>query len=66
MIKYIRLHLPNYQQAVIVSPDAGGAKRYVPLPLQKNASHHSIFFFFFGFQGNRDRREIMHGFRSGT
>ncbi|SAM06971.1 hypothetical protein [Absidia glauca] len=27
MIKYIRLHLPNYQQAVIVSPDAGGAKR---------------------------------------
>ncbi|ORZ22266.1 phosphoribosyltransferase-like protein [Absidia repens] len=27
MMKYIRLHLPNYQQAVIVSPDAGGAKR---------------------------------------
>ncbi|KAI8388464.1 phosphoribosyltransferase-like protein [Radiomyces spectabilis] len=27
MIKYIRLHIPNYQDAVIVSPDAGGAKR---------------------------------------
>ncbi|KAI8331929.1 phosphoribosyltransferase-like protein [Chlamydoabsidia padenii] len=27
MMKYIRHHIPNYQQAVIVSPDAGGAKR---------------------------------------
>ncbi|KAG0164759.1 ribose-phosphate pyrophosphokinase [Apophysomyces sp. BC1034] len=27
MIKHIRLHVPNYQNAVIVSPDAGGAKR---------------------------------------
>jgi ribose-phosphate pyrophosphokinase len=25
--KYIQFHIPNYQQAVIVSPDAGGAKR---------------------------------------
>ncbi|ORX61680.1 phosphoribosyl pyrophosphokinase [Hesseltinella vesiculosa] len=27
MMKYIRLQVPNYRQAVIVSPDAGGAKR---------------------------------------
>ncbi|KAI8065636.1 phosphoribosyltransferase-like protein [Gongronella butleri] len=27
MMKYIRLNIPNYQKAVIVSPDAGGAKR---------------------------------------
>ncbi|THZ02032.1 phosphoribosyl pyrophosphokinase [Aureobasidium pullulans] len=25
--KYIQFHIPNYQNAVIVSPDAGGAKR---------------------------------------
>ncbi|CAG8570223.1 12045_t:CDS:10 [Rhizophagus irregularis] len=27
MIKYIKENIPNYQNAVIVSPDAGGAKR---------------------------------------
>lgn len=27
MIRYIKLNIPNYQDAVIVSPDAGGAKR---------------------------------------
>ncbi|CAG8517222.1 14405_t:CDS:2 [Funneliformis caledonium] len=27
MIKYIKENIPNYQRAVIVSPDAGGAKR---------------------------------------
>ncbi|KAI9306059.1 phosphoribosyltransferase-like protein [Cunninghamella echinulata] len=27
MMNYIRLQIPNYQNAVIVSPDAGGAKR---------------------------------------
>ncbi len=27
MIKYIKENIPNYQSAVIVSPDAGGAKR---------------------------------------
>ncbi|KAI8379275.1 phosphoribosyltransferase-like protein [Radiomyces spectabilis] len=27
IIKYIQLQIPNYQDAVIVSPDAGGAKR---------------------------------------
>lgn len=25
--KYIQYHIPNYKEAVIVSPDAGGAKR---------------------------------------
>ena len=29
MIKYIKNEIPFWQQAVIVSPDAGGAKRYV-------------------------------------
>jgi len=27
MIKYIRESIPNWESAVIVSPDAGGAKR---------------------------------------
>ena len=27
MTKYIRTNIPNYQKAVVVSPDAGGAKR---------------------------------------
>ncbi|KAI9480648.1 MAG: phosphoribosyltransferase-like protein [Benjaminiella poitrasii] len=27
VINYIRLNIPNYSQAIIVSPDAGGAKR---------------------------------------
>jgi ribose-phosphate pyrophosphokinase len=27
MIKYIKEKIPDYRQAVIVSPDAGGAKR---------------------------------------
>jgi ribose-phosphate pyrophosphokinase len=25
--RYIQLHIPDYQDAVVVSPDAGGAKR---------------------------------------
>jgi ribose-phosphate pyrophosphokinase len=29
MLKYIQENIPNYQEAVIISPDAGGAKRYV-------------------------------------
>lgn len=29
MLKYIRERIPDWQSAVIVSPDAGGAKRYV-------------------------------------
>ncbi len=29
MVKYIQEHIPNYSTAVIVSPDAGGAKRCV-------------------------------------
>lgn len=33
MIKYIKEHIPNWQQTVIVSPDAGGAKRFSPFPL---------------------------------
>jgi ribose-phosphate pyrophosphokinase len=28
MVKYIREKIPNYKSAVIVSPDAGGAKRF--------------------------------------
>lgn len=28
LIKYIKENIPKYQSAVIVSPDAGGAKRY--------------------------------------
>lgn len=28
MTKYIQHHIPNYQEAIVVSPDAGGAKRY--------------------------------------
>lgn len=28
MIKYIRTSIPEYMNAIIVSPDAGGAKRY--------------------------------------
>ena len=28
MIKYIREKIPDYRKAIIVSPDAGGAKRY--------------------------------------
>lgn len=28
MIKYIQHNIPDFEQAVIVSPDAGGAKRY--------------------------------------
>jgi ribose-phosphate pyrophosphokinase len=27
MIKYIKEHIPDYRNAIIVSPDAGGAKR---------------------------------------
>jgi ribose-phosphate pyrophosphokinase len=27
ILSYIRSEIPNYQNAVIVSPDAGGAKR---------------------------------------
>lgn len=30
-INYIRLNIPDYSEAVIVSPDAGGAKRYAML-----------------------------------
>lgn len=30
--RYIRLNIPNYQDAVIVSPDSGGAKRYARAP----------------------------------
>lgn len=26
--KYIQQHIPDYKSAIIVSPDAGGAKRY--------------------------------------
>lgn len=29
MVKYIKHNIPNYEQAVVVSPDAGGAKRSV-------------------------------------
>jgi ribose-phosphate pyrophosphokinase len=29
LIKYIKEKIPEYQKAVIVSPDAGGAKRCV-------------------------------------
>jgi ribose-phosphate pyrophosphokinase len=28
ILKYIKESIPNWQQSVIVSPDAGGAKRY--------------------------------------
>ncbi len=28
IIKYIKEKIPNYAEAVIVSPDAGGAKRF--------------------------------------
>jgi len=28
MLKYIRENIPKWKQAVVVSPDAGGAKRY--------------------------------------
>lgn len=28
ILKYIKESIPNWQEAVIVSPDAGGAKRY--------------------------------------
>lgn len=28
ILKYIRESIPNWQESVIVSPDAGGAKRY--------------------------------------
>lgn len=28
MIKYIKENIPNWGEAVIVSPDAGGAKRF--------------------------------------
>ncbi len=31
MVKYIREMIPDYQQALIVSPDAGGAKKYVTI-----------------------------------
>ncbi len=27
MMKYVREHIPEYKNCVIVSPDAGGAKR---------------------------------------
>lgn len=27
MIKYLKEHIPNYENAIVVSPDAGGAKR---------------------------------------
>lgn len=29
MVKYIQHNIPNYKDAIVVSPDAGGAKRYV-------------------------------------
>lgn len=31
MVRHIKTEIPNWQQAIVVSPDAGGAKRYVPL-----------------------------------
>ena len=30
MLKYIRTNMPDLKDVVIVSPDAGGAKRYAP------------------------------------
>lgn len=33
MIRHIKTEIPNWQQAIVVSPDAGGAKRYVSLVL---------------------------------
>jgi len=29
LLSYIKLHIPGWQDAIIVSPDAGGAKRYL-------------------------------------
>lgn len=29
ILKFIREKIPNYREAVVVSPDAGGAKRFV-------------------------------------
>ena len=29
MIRYIKDNIPHYRDAVVVSPDSGGAKRYV-------------------------------------
>ena len=33
MIKYIQQHIYDYKDIVLVSPDAGGAKRYNSIPL---------------------------------
>lgn len=32
MMTYIKQEVPNWKNAIIVSPDAGGAKRYVAVP----------------------------------
>lgn len=29
ILKYIKENIPNYKECILVSPDAGGAKRFV-------------------------------------
>lgn len=47
MLKYIQENIPNYQEAVIISPDAGGAKRYVPRQPKTYALEQSAHVFYF-------------------
>ena len=37
-MKYIQHHIPNYKDAIIVSPDAGGAKRATDIADHLNMS----------------------------
>lgn len=43
ILKYIRESIPNWQESVIVSPDAGGAKRYIFLYLKYFFSFEFVF-----------------------
>ncbi len=38
MINYIKRNIPDWKNSIIVSPDAGGAKRYVACLLTSTAS----------------------------
>ena len=41
MVTYIKQEVPDWKNAIIVSPDAGGAKRYVCDPFYLNQPSHA-------------------------
>jgi hypothetical protein len=58
IMKYVREKIPDYQSAVLVSPDAGGAKRYVLRRFNvRKAFRTNVPTFFWSSQSNDDRRQ---------